>query len=83
MKADIIKIGNSRGIRIPKALLDSCGLEGAVQLHVEDGKLIISPSRAIREGWSDSFKKMAVAEGDTLLLDDAYDSEWDNSEWEW
>lgn len=43
MKAQIIKIGNSRGIRIPKTLLEETGLDGAVSLRVDGRKLIISP----------------------------------------
>jgi antitoxin MazE len=83
MKADIIRIGNSQGIRIPKPVLEQCGLEGQVEMEVKDGKLVIEPARAVREGWSDAFRRMAEAGDDRPLLDGVPASEWDEAEWKW
>jgi antitoxin MazE len=83
MKADIIRIGNSQGIRIPKPVLEQCGLEGQVEMEVKDGKLVIEPAHAVREGWSDAFRRMAEAGDDRPLLDGVPASEWDEAEWKW
>lgn len=84
MKSRIVKIGNSQGIRIPKALLEAVGLDGEVDLAVRSGSLVIRPARAPRAGWAESFRQMA-ANGDDALLDDAPPSlsTWDEEEWEW
>lgn len=67
MKLHIIKIGNSLGIKIPKAILDQCGFKGSVTLSVEDGKLILSPYQE-RQGWEEACEQMAE-QGDDRLLD--------------
>ena len=81
MKATIIKIGNSQGVRIPKPLLDQCGFENEVELEVHDRELIIRSPRHPRKGWADAFQKMAETGDDDLL--DAVETEWGQGEWEW
>jgi antitoxin MazE len=83
IKADIIRIGNSQGVRIPKAVLEQCGLHGRVDMTVKAGKLIISPAREARAGWSDAFQRMAAERDDAPLFPDTVASEWDDSEWTW
>ena len=54
MRSKLVPIGNSKGVRIPKAILEAVGLTDAIDLRVEDGRLVITPvrrSRAPREGW--------------------------------
>jgi antitoxin MazE len=82
-KTDIIRIGNSRGVRIPKSLLEQCGLHGRVELTVEAGSLVIRAARDTRAGWSQAFERMAAEREDAPLLPDAHASEWDDSEWTW
>jgi antitoxin MazE len=84
MKARIIQIGNSRGIRIPGPVLDQCGLTDEIDLEVSGQKLIIRPSGTARKGWESAFEQMAVA-GDDQLPDRVAESptEWDRKEWEW
>lgn len=84
MKARIVRIGNSQGIRIPKPLLEQTGLRNEVELSVQDDALIIRPARKPRAGWADAFREMA-RRGDDALLDDAPPSlsSWDEDEWEW
>lgn len=55
------KMGNSTGMIVPKAMLAEIGLvAGAtIDLHVENGKLVASPVRAIREGWAEDAAKLA------------------------
>jgi antitoxin MazE len=85
MKTKIIKIGNSRGIRIPKTFMEQSGLKGEVELEIEDGKVIIRPIVKDRENWDAAFRNMAN-NNDDVLLDKASlskQSRWDNEEWEW
>jgi antitoxin MazE len=81
VKTHIVKIGNSQGVRIPKALLEQSGLKGEVTLEVTDGSIVIRPVRRPREGWEAAFAQMA-AEGDDWLLDeDLHDLP--DEPWEW
>jgi len=68
MKTRIIRIGNSRGIRIPKRLLDLSGLEGEVEIVLKNGTLILGPAKQPRAGWAAAFEEMA-RRGDDVLLD--------------
>ena len=69
MKARIIQIGNSKGIRIPRPLLRGCQLEDEVELEAQPGQLIVRPVGGPRHGWAAAFEKMAEY-GDDALLDD-------------
>lgn len=83
MRGRIVKIGNSRGIRIPKPLLEQTGLEEEVEIRVEDDHLVIGPREAgrARTGWSDAFKRMAAQGGDALLDGDAaLPTEWEEED---
>lgn len=81
MRASIIKIGNSKGIRLPKPIIEQCGLKNEVQLEVHDHELIIRSLRNPRENWEDSFMAMA-ANGDDKLVDPETITAWEE-EWEW
>jgi antitoxin MazE len=83
MKLQIVRIGNSLGIRIPKALLEQCGFKDTVTVKVEDHNLILSADKNPREGWKAAFKKMAERGDDQLLDSDQIDSAFDKEEWEW
>lgn len=83
MRAAIIKIGNSKGIRIPKAILDQCGLKDTVDLTVRDHTLLIQPHEEVRKGWAEAFKRMAQNNDDVLLDEEILDHSWDKEEWEW
>lgn len=83
MKAELVRIGNSRGIRIPKPLIEQCGFEHEVELRVENECLIISPERTPRSGWEARFRAARPAHEDELLLDAAVVSEFDRKEWKW
>ena len=82
MRAQIVRIGNSRGVRVPKALLESCGFDRDVDLSVENRALVIRRHRAPREGWAEAFVAMAAASEDQLL-DPATATRFDRTEWEW
>ena len=82
MKARIIKIGNSHGLRVPKALLEQTGLKGEVELEARNGTLIVRPKRKVREGWEEAAAEMH-RRGDDRLLDPPTPTVFDETEWEW
>ena len=83
MKAGLIRIGNSQGVRIPKIVIDQCGFGQRVEMRVEGGSLIITPVRALRSGWDEAFKTMAVRADDAALLPENLEHGFDDTEWEW
>ena len=83
MKTELVRIGNSRGIRIPKPLIEQCGLEGTVDLSVENDRLVISPGRRLRQGWIETFQNAEPAGRDELLLEPMRPAEFDRKEWKW
>ena len=83
MKTRIVRIGNSKGVRIPKQLLEQTGLDGEVDIQARQTSLVIRPGRKPREGWSKAFREMARF-GDDQLIDDIPNlSKFDKDEWEW
>jgi len=82
MIAQLIKVGNSKGIRIPKPLIEECGLTESVNLEVQGESLVISPIRKVRAGWAGAFKEMSQ-QGEDHLLDSESLTDWDEEEWEW
>jgi antitoxin MazE len=84
MKSRIVRIGNSRGVRIPKSLLEQTGLDGEVDISVRGDGLMSRPVRKARDGWEAAFGEMA-RRGDDKLRDDAPPSlsSWDEENWEW
>lgn len=84
MKTNIVRIGNSKGIRLPKSVLEQCQLRDSVEIEVEGNVLIIRPLHAPRAEWSQAFAKMAEHKDDTLFDQDTkLATEWDRSEWRW
>ncbi len=85
MQTEIIKIGNSRGVRIPKAILEQCGFLGIVEMQVRDNALIISkPENKVRENWGElidaSFAKYGIPE---TINTEVIPTEFDDNEWLW
>lgn len=82
MRVSIVRIGNSRGLRIPKAILDQCGIGDAVDLTVEDDRLVLRPLVRTRAGWAEAAAAMA-AQGDDRPLNPGTPTRFDQTEWEW
>ena len=80
--ARIVRIGNSRGVRIPKALLEQLDLGDEVALAVQGDQLVIRAARHPREGWEEQFRAMH-AQGDDRPGDEFPTSAWDEREWAW
>ncbi|HMO05006.1 MAG TPA: AbrB/MazE/SpoVT family DNA-binding domain-containing protein [Kiritimatiellia bacterium] len=83
MKTALISIGNSRGIRIPKPLIEQCGLHDEVELDVRDKTIIIHSPKTTRAGWDNAFAQMARLKDDALIQAEATSTLWDSEEWEW
>jgi antitoxin MazE len=84
MRARVIKIGNSQGIRIPKTLLEQTGIMDDVELDIEKDKIIIRPISNPRLGWENAFKAMSDNLDDALLNgDENITHSWDEEEWQW
>lgn len=86
LSTTIIQIGNSQGVRLPKAVLTLAGIENneSVVISVEDGRIIIAPSVTVRSGWEEAFKLMHQNQDDILMDGDSESvSDWDTQEWEW
>lgn len=80
--ARIVRIGNSRGIRVPKALLEQAQLPDEVELLAEPGRLIVRAARRIRSGWAEAAAQMH-ARGDDELLEFGGRTRFDSEDWEW
>ncbi len=83
MKTELVRIGNSRGLRIPKPLIQQCGLGDTVEVRVENDCLVISAARRPRQGWAEAFRAAGSAVRDELLLETAEPNEFDGKEWQW
>jgi antitoxin MazE len=79
MKSRLVRIGNSRGLRLAKPLIEQLGIEDEVEMRAEGGALVIRPSRQVRVGWADAAAHLAASgEG---LLDDGIATRFDAEEW--
>lgn len=58
MKARLVRIGNSRGVRLPKPLIEEAGLGDEVELHVREGAVVIMSTARPRAGWGEAAKQM-------------------------
>ena len=74
MQLDIIRIGNSKGIRIPAALLRQCGINKKVKVEVQEDCIILKPIKSPREGWATAFKRMSRNKDDVLLIPEELDN---------
>ena len=82
MKAHIVRIGNSKGIRLPKILLQEAQLENEVELQAEPGRILISRTVQPRTGWAEAAQRMRV-QGEDRLLDPPTATQFDKEDWKW
>ena len=78
MQIRLVKIGNSRGVRLPRSVIEEVGLEDAVELRVRKGVLTLTPVNAARAGWADAARACHQQGDDGALLSFAndFDAEW-------
>lgn len=84
MKARVVKIGNSQGIRIPKPILEQTGIMEDVELEIEKNHIIIRPISKARVGWDIAFKTMSEKnEAVWIHATENISNSWDEEEWQW
>lgn len=82
MKAHIIQIGNSQGIRIPKILLEEAGISGAVELELQPEGILIRSISKPRSTWNAAFSVLNETDDDSPL-DTIMSGEFEKKEWQW
>ncbi len=75
MELSIIKIGNSKGFRLSKTLIEKYNIKDKVELILEKGYLILKPISSPRKGWETAFKEMNENGDDQLLFNDVFENE--------
>ena len=84
VKSRIVKMGNSKGVRIPKPILEQLALGEEVEISVRGDQLVIRPGKHPRAGWEEQFARMAERGDDRLLDEEALSlTEWDEGDWQW
>jgi antitoxin MazE len=79
VRAKLVKIGNSRGIRLAKPLLEVAGLADEVEIEAAPGVLTIRPAAHPRAGWAEAASSFQPEE----LLDEMSSTRFDDEEWSW
>jgi len=75
METSIIQIGNSRGLRLSKTILEKYHIKDKVELILEKDQIILRPIESPRKNWEDQFRKMAETGDDQLLMNDVFEDE--------
>ena len=75
MEVSIIKIGNSKGLRLSKTLLEKYQIKDKVELILEKGQIILRPIHNPRKNWDKKFKEMSKNDDDTLLINDVFEED--------
>jgi len=82
MKSRLVRIGNSRGVRLPKPVIEQAGLAEEVELQVLGNTVVIRSRHTARAGWAEAAQRMRAA-GHDRLLDKATATRFDEEEWSW
>ncbi len=82
MKTHLVRIGNSRGVRLPKPLIEQAGLTEEVELRVQEGAIIIARAAPPRSGWADAARNARQRRKDRLL-ENATSTHFDDEDWKW
>lgn len=75
METSIIRIGNSKGLRLSKTILDKYNIKDSVELILEEGQIILKPIASPRKNWEEELKKMSANGDDHLLMNDVFEDE--------
>ncbi|MCK9207022.1 MAG: AbrB/MazE/SpoVT family DNA-binding domain-containing protein [Salinivirgaceae bacterium] len=75
MEVSVIKIGNSRGIRFSKTLIEKYNIKDSVDVTLEKDQIVIKPLSKPRKGWEQAFKEMSENGDDKLLFNDVFEDE--------
>jgi antitoxin MazE len=82
MKTRLVRIGNSRGVRLPKTIIAQAGLTDEVELGVQDGAVVIARVTSVRSGWADAARQIRQR-GEDRLLGSHAPTRFDEEEWQW
>lgn len=82
MKLRLVRIGNSRGVRLPKPMIEEAGLEDEVEVQVRGSAVVISSRQRPRAGWAEAARRMRER-GDDRLLDAPTPTRFEDEEWRW
>jgi len=82
MRARFVKMGNSRGIRLPKPVIEQARLTDEVEVEVRDGALIVTSSKGVRSGWAEAARELRERDQDRLL-DEPMPTVFDDKDWKW
>ncbi len=82
MKTRLVRIGNSRGVRLPKPLIEEAGLSEEVEVHAQGGSIVILPVSGVRSGWAEAAQRLRERDADRLL-DEPTATRFDQKEWAW
>lgn len=80
MEIPVIKVGNSKGLRLSKQIIDQYHITNKVEMILENDQIVIKPIKEVRQGWSEAFQTMSSNKEDDLLIDDVLDED-DIKEW--
>ena len=75
MELSVIRIGNSKGIRLSKTILERYSIKDKVELIFEKGRIILKPVKVPRHGWEEAFIEMHEAGDDLLLIPDVFEED--------
>ena len=82
MRSRLVRIGNSRGIRLPKPVIEQARLSEEVEVEVRDGAVIITSSQQPRAGWAEAARQVRERDAD-YLLDESGATQFDDKVWKW
>ncbi len=82
MKARLVRIGNSRGVRLPKPLIEEAGLTDEVEVRVRDGAIVIMSTARPRYGWGEAARQMRQR-GEDRLLEEPTPTHFEDEDWKW
>lgn len=83
MKVKLEAMGDAKGVRIPDWVIRECDLGDTLELRVENGAVVLTPGRGVREGWDAAFERMAASGDDAPLMPDTLDNDFDDKAWSW
>ena len=75
MELSIVQIGNSKGIRLSKTILEKYDIKDTIEVILEKGFIVLKPKSTPRKGWDKAFKRMHDRGEDTLLMNDVFEDE--------
>jgi antitoxin MazE len=82
VRTRLVQIGNSRGVRLPKPLLQEAGLTDEVEIRAREGVIVIQRVGRPREGWAEAAREMRERKDDRLI-DEPTATRFDDEEWQW